>query len=120
MTAPKIVESKPHLLRLWVDGETFGYDVECPYAPDDMTRPCRMFEDFYESDEPSVNYPGCGVQHYVDEAGNESVEMRARLEAPPVEVAVGWDEYPTIEPWAGVGRQPEAEKSARGLPEGER
>lgn len=96
---PPVVESLPHLLQLYVDGETIGYDIECPYPSDDPTRPCRMFSDYFESNTPQHLEDGCGVRDHLENGGYEAVSIPIQIDADSVKVSVSWDEYPVLRPW---------------------
>lgn len=100
LDVPAIEEPQPHLLRLYVDGEDIGYHIDCPYAKDDPTRPCRTFGDYFDTDPPQQLVEGCGVLDYLNGGGYEAVAIPVIIEAAPVPVAVEWDnDYPALARW---------------------
>jgi hypothetical protein len=91
----RVNEHSPHTLTfVWRD--EFGPDLEvtCNYAPDDPARPCRMFHDA-ESEDPRKPIDGCGVEHWLMEAGLEGVRVEGEITV-DVPVQMRWDEGPVL------------------------
>jgi hypothetical protein len=94
----------PHVLHPVIDRQWLGYELDCPYAPDDHERPCRSYEE-----DLVTEVPGCGVKAYLDsdwvDDPADSLDIPRQRMTGPMDVAVSWehaDEYWTIGPFVGA------------------
>ena len=95
------MQDRPHHLHAVVDRQWIGYELDCPYDPNDHDRPCRSYEE-----DMVTEVPGCGVIVYlgsdwVDDPADSLDLPRQRMDG-ALPVSVSWDsgdEYWTIGPW---------------------
>lgn len=90
-----------HTVSFEWNGEWLDVTFDCPWAPDDPKRPCRMFRD-WEADSPQHPVEGCGLIEAHQAGGDEAIFVAGTITSKPEPIHMYWDgDGPAIEALEG-------------------
>jgi hypothetical protein len=70
------------------------YTFVCTWYLTDWDRPCALFEDYNETEEPyKLMEAVCGLRHWLDESGMEAFSVLGDdIVSPPIEITAIWED----------------------------
>lgn len=86
-----MTNKKHHTLTCTVSTGWFDFDITCPYDPHERDKPCAMYEDFEEVEQPTKFVPGCGAREWLRDSGEIEGMLREVSGELPLKVDTYWD-----------------------------